>query len=192
MPRNVRAEMIEGAAASLARRGVEGTPVSVVLQDTDAPRGSVYHHFPGGRDELITEAVRFAADRFVTAVRAAPRSTVAEFVRMILAGWRELLTTSQFTAGCTVAAVAIGAGPDDGLRTTSSDAFRAWTHAVTDGLVKRGAPRRMAKEFADALIASIEGALMLSCAFRSIEPFDRTAALVELGIDRLSAASASQ
>jgi TetR/AcrR family transcriptional regulator, lmrAB and yxaGH operons repressor len=55
--RNVRQEMVNGAISLLAEKGVQGTSFAVVTEATKTPRGSIYHHFPGGKNELIEEAV---------------------------------------------------------------------------------------------------------------------------------------
>ena len=66
----VRARMVEGAVRLLATRGVEGTSFAEVLEATDSPRGSVYHHFPGGKPELLHAALDLASERGLAAMEA--------------------------------------------------------------------------------------------------------------------------
>jgi len=68
VPSTTRRTMIAGAASLLARRGMGATSFSEVLAATGAPRGSLYHHFPGGKDELMAEATRYAGDRLLHAL----------------------------------------------------------------------------------------------------------------------------
>ena len=66
----VRSRMVEGAARLLATKGVEGTSFAGVLAATDSPRGSVYHHFPGGKPELLHAALGLASERGLAAMEA--------------------------------------------------------------------------------------------------------------------------
>ena len=75
MPSDARQKMIESAVALLATRGLEGTAFSDVLARSGAPRGSIYHHFPQGKDQLVDAALELAGDRALTvldAVRGSP------------------------------------------------------------------------------------------------------------------------
>src|SRR5580700_8419587 len=77
----VRSRMVEGAVRLLATKGVEGTSFAEVLAATGSPRGSVYHHFPGGKPELLHAALDLASDRglaFMDATRGQPAVTVVE------------------------------------------------------------------------------------------------------------------
>src|ERR1700691_5628695 len=103
----VRARMVEGAVKSLASKGVEGTSFAQVLAVADAPRGSVYHHFPGGKPEMLHSALELMGQRtrdLMEGTRGQPaREVVARFLNL----WRMLLDGSNFGAGCAVIAVAV-------------------------------------------------------------------------------------
>src|ERR1700678_3669744 len=107
----VRARMVEGALRLLATKGVEGTSFAKVLEATDAPRGSVYHHFPGGKPELIHAALDLASSRGLAAMEANRGQPAAVVAQRFLALWRSLLDYSRLTAGCAVVAVTVA--PDD-------------------------------------------------------------------------------
>src|SRR5580658_8067500 len=98
----VRARMVEGAVRLLATRGVEGTSFAEVLEASDSPRGSVYHHFPGGKPELIHAALDLASERALTAMGTTRGQSATVVVERFLSIWRALLERSQFTAGCAV------------------------------------------------------------------------------------------
>lgn len=105
--------MLVSAAEVLRERGAAGVTIDEVLNRSGAPRGSVYHHFPGGRNQLLIEALAFAGESMTTAIdAAAPRGPMVllhEFVEH----WEVVLRDSDFTAGCPVAAAATSTCIDD-------------------------------------------------------------------------------
>src|SRR5258707_2951555 len=96
--------MIDGAIRLLARQGLQATSFSEVLALTGAPRGSVYHHFPGGKDQLVGAAVDRAGARALHALDGKQGASAEEFTTVFLALWRELLVRSDCGAGCAVLA----------------------------------------------------------------------------------------
>jgi TetR/AcrR family transcriptional regulator, lmrAB and yxaGH operons repressor len=167
----VRARMVEGAARILATRGVEGTSFAEVLEATDSPRGSVYHHFPGGKPELIHAAMDLASERALTAMGDSRGQTAAVVVERFLSIWRALLERSQLTAGCAVIAVTVAASDGD-LLDHAGAIFRTWTDHLTDLLEAGGTDGASARLFAATTIAAAEGAVALCRAERSMQPFD--------------------
>src|SRR5690349_18488815 len=121
----VRDRMVDGAVALLATRGVEGTSFAEVLAATDAPRGSVYHHFPGGKTELVHAALELAGQRARTAMDATRGHPATVVVERFLDLWRGLLDVSRCTAGCAVVAVTVAAADDDLIEHAGS-IFRTW------------------------------------------------------------------
>src|SRR3984885_4713915 len=105
----VRSRMVEGAVRLLATKGVEGTSFAEVLEATDSPRGSVYHHFPGGKPELLHAALDLASERGLAAMEATRGQPAAVVIERFLALWRGLLDYSRLTAGCAGVEVTDGA-----------------------------------------------------------------------------------
>ena len=167
----VRSRMVAGAARLLAEHGPPGASVQDVLAETGSPRGSTYHHFPGGRDELYVAALDLASDRALRVldeVRGRPAVEVLEgFVEM----WRTLLTTQDLRLGCAVLAVAV-ADEDAGLRAHSGEIFRLWRGRLASLLVAGGCPRRQARPVAALAVATLEGAVAVARAEQDIRPFD--------------------
>src|SRR5207302_10522551 len=113
VPRNdVRTKMVEGAVRRLAINGAEGTSFAEVLAATGAPRGSIYHHFPGGKTELLHAALDLASERALAAMEATRGQPPAVVVARFLDLWRELLNRSKLSAGCAVLAGTVAAGGD--------------------------------------------------------------------------------
>ncbi|MDT4993866.1 MAG: TetR/AcrR family transcriptional regulator, lmrAB and yxaGH operons repressor [Actinoplanes sp.] len=173
MAGDVRERMISGAVRLLARQGLQGTSFAEVLQLTGAPRGSVYHHFPGGKDQLVAAAVDAAGGQALTildGLAGAPADQVAE---TFLGLWRLLLQRTDCTMGCAVLAVTVATGSPE-LLDKAAAVFRTWRTRLADLLDQGGLPG--AAGHAVTLVAAAEGAVVLSRAERSIEPFDAVAA----------------
>jgi AcrR family transcriptional regulator len=166
--------MVAGAADLLARRGLQGTSFSEVLERSGAPRGSLYHHFPRGKDELIGSALDLAGGRAIELIDRKAGAPAEEVAAWFLHIWREVLVRSNFDAGCAVLAVTVAADSPE-LREHAATVFRAWRLRLAELLVAGGLASRDADRFAATLIASSEGAVALSRAEQSLEPFDLVA-----------------
>jgi TetR/AcrR family transcriptional regulator, lmrAB and yxaGH operons repressor len=166
----VRSRMVEGAVRLLATKGVEGTSFAEVLEATDSPRGSVYHHFPGGKPELLHAALDLASQRGLAAMEATRGQPAAVVIERFLALWRGLLDFSRLTAGCAVVAVTVAAD-DDELLDHAGTIFRTWTELLTELCVAGGMDSKSARSLAVTVIAATEGAVALCRAERSVEPF---------------------
>src|SRR3954469_10334887 len=99
--------MVSGAVRLLAQQGLQATSFSEVLQLTGAPRGSIYHHFPGGKDQLVAAAVDAAGDHAMRVLDGLAGSSPEKITETFLGLWRLLLETSGNTAGCAVLAVTV-------------------------------------------------------------------------------------
>src|SRR5580704_15031344 len=136
----VRTRMVEGAVRLLAIKGVEGTSFAEVLEATDSPRGSVYHHFPGGKPELLHAALDLASERALDAMEVTRGQSAIKVVERFLALWRSLLDYSHLTAGCAVVAVTVAADNDE-LLDHAGTIFRTWTDYLTELCVAGGVDR---------------------------------------------------
>jgi TetR/AcrR family transcriptional repressor of lmrAB and yxaGH operons len=170
----VRTTMIEGAAVLLAKHGLQGTSFSEVLEYTGAPRGSVYHHFPGGKDQLVGEAVELTGSNVYAALDAKAGAPATEIADYFLSLWRSVLTRSNFEAGCAVLAVTVAAEPGE-VADRAAGVFRRWRAHLASLLHQGGLTQGDAARMSALLIASSEGAVVLSRAERSLEPFDLVA-----------------
>ena len=167
----VRARMVDGAVRLLATRGVEGTSFAEVLEATGSPRGSVYHHFPGGKPELLHAALDLASERGLAAMEATRGQPPAVVIERFLALWRFLLERSHLTAGCAVVAVTVAADDDD-LLEHAGTIFRTWTELLTELCAAGGMDVDSSRQLAVTVIAATEGAVALCRAERSMEPFE--------------------
>jgi AcrR family transcriptional regulator len=184
LPSDTRKKMIESAVILLATRGLQGTAFSDVVERSGAPRGSIYHHFPAGKDELVEAAVQLAGDRALGVLDAvegqSPRAVTAFFLDV----WREVLVRSGLRAGCAVLAVTVATDSPELLEHASA-VFRAWRTRLAELYVQGGLPPDQAARLAATLVASSEGAVVLRRAERTLEPFELVAAeLLSITPDR--------
>jgi TetR/AcrR family transcriptional regulator, lmrAB and yxaGH operons repressor len=171
-----RERMVRSAASLIASRGVSATSFSDVVADSGAPRGSIYHHFPGGKEQLATEAVKWTSDRVVAYLRAGTEVTPVEVLQRFIALWRQVVLTSGGTSGCVVAGVALDTGADEGaLMNVARETFRAWIEVLADQLENTGLPAARARAISIATLAGMEGALILCRAEGSVTPLDDVA-----------------
>jgi TetR/AcrR family transcriptional repressor of lmrAB and yxaGH operons len=166
-----RNRMIDAAIDGLRRRGVAGMSFTEILAASGAARGAIYHHFPGGKTQLVAEAASANAEDV-----ALPGDTPLELVRSFLEMVRPVVEASASGSGCAVAAVTLGGDAgDQRLRDVARAAFGSWTHALAERLIGAGMTRNDAPELATTLLMLLEGAHVLTRADGSIEPFDRAA-----------------
>jgi AcrR family transcriptional regulator len=166
--------MVKGAVRLLAVRGLQETSFSEVLEIAKAPRGSIYHHFPEGKEQLVSAAVDRAGADALGALDALHGATAEEVTTSFLGLWREVLTRSELRAGCSVLAVTVATDSAD-LLDHAAAVFRTWRSRLAELVSEGGLAERDALSFATTLIAASEGAVVLSRAERSLESFDLVA-----------------
>jgi TetR/AcrR family transcriptional repressor of lmrAB and yxaGH operons len=163
-PDRSRAALVDTAAVLFRRQGYAATGVNQILETADVKAGSLYHHFPDGKQEL--------AAAVVDSVGAGIERRLLEFldsgapVADIVDGWIDLMASglsSDQRDGCPIEPIAtesVNASPQ--VRDASARAFGGWCLAVADRLRADGWPNEDAEQTALAVIALLEGALILS------------------------------
>ena len=174
MAGEVRKKMIVGATQLLARRGLQATSFAEVLEHTGAPRGSVYHHFPEGKDQMVGEAVDLAGAFLVGLLEQRAGASALAVTEHFLAIWRGVLTQSKCESGCAVLAVAV-ATDSPGLLNHAAAVFRLWRGRLAELLEQGGLARKDARRFATVLVAATEGGVVMSRAEQDLEPFETVA-----------------
>jgi AcrR family transcriptional regulator len=166
--------MVSSAATLIRERGIHGTGLREVVAHSGGPRGSLGRYFPGGKTQLVAEAI----DDALAAVYAeldrtlAEATTFAEAIDMIVVPWRRLLVGHDFALGCPLAATVVDAADNDDLRNHVDELLARWQAPVAGVYAKFGASPTEAEEHALVLLAALEGALILSRARRSIDPLN--------------------
>ena len=166
--------MIASAVKLLAKHGFQATTFSSVLADSGAPRGSIYYHFPEGKDQLIAAAIELASDRALALTDSFSGMTATEIVDTFAALWRAVLVRSDFRAGCAVVAVTVSADVPE-LVERAAAIFRSWRERLGAAFEAAGVEGSAARGLALTVIAACEGAVVLCRAERSLEPLDTVA-----------------
>jgi TetR/AcrR family transcriptional repressor of lmrAB and yxaGH operons len=190
MASETRQKMIVGTARLLAQRGLQETSLAQVLELTDTPRGSIYHHFPNGKDELIASAVDLAGSYAVHVIDQAEGSSAKEVTGHFIGLWREVLIRSSLRTGCSVLAVTIATDSTD-LLSHAGSVFKTWRGRLAQLLRTGGLIERDAERFAATLIAAMEGAVVLSRAEQTMEPFELVAEQLLAEVDTMTARGSS-
>lgn len=169
-----RRRMVAGAADMISRRGLNATSVRELAKHSDAPLGSTYHYFPGGKYSLATEAVRWADDLTVGVLTRELQAGPSRGLGAFLAMWRKVVLNSDFHAGCPVLAVSVEDLPDEhgAPREAAAAAFTHWTELLADALTSAGAEALTARRVATLIVAAVEGTVAMCRAQRSITPLD--------------------
>src|ERR1700730_3873224 len=110
MGSNSRARMVRSAAGLFGSRGLSATSFSDVLSGSGAPRGSIYHHFPGGKKQLAQDAIGWTSEQILTYLRACPAETASGVLAWFIDLWRQSVQASGGASGCPVAGIAIDTG----------------------------------------------------------------------------------
>ncbi len=180
MAKETRARMIETTARLLQHRGYYGTALSDILEASGAPRGSLYFHFPGGKDQLVLEATRAAAE---IATRELGETMVTakspgRGVRAYAEAAARIMQETDYTFGCPVAPVILDAtGGLEELAKICRETFESWSAILRASFREAGIPEKRAASLAILVISAIEGALVMARAYRDC------AALLAVGAD---------
>ncbi|MEV6901857.1 TetR/AcrR family transcriptional regulator [Amycolatopsis sp. NPDC051372] len=167
-------DRILAAGAELFRRGgYTGTGVKQIVEKASAPFGSLYHFFPGGKEQLAEEVIRTSgmeyAQLFDVFISPAP-DLVAGIEAFFASGVTTLMET-DYVEGCPIATVALEvATTSEPLRQATADVFTAWIDAGTAGFAAFGLPAEQGRVLTIALITSLEGAFVLARSMRSPDP----------------------
>jgi AcrR family transcriptional regulator len=172
--------MLVSAAEVLRERGAAGVTIDEVLARSGAPRGSVYHHFPEGRSQILREALDFAGYEISASLDEAAKDSTTTLLRRFVELWENALLTSDYTAGCPVLAAAVGSGEDEHqLTTVAGEIFSRWRDAAKQSYLRDGFETAEASGLADITLAALEGAVVLCRSVRSLQPLHDVAAQLE-------------
>ena len=175
-----RDRMVMSAALLIRERGAHATAISDVLEHSGAPRGSAYHYFPGGRSQLLCEAVDYAGDHVAAIINRAQRSV--DLLETLIEKYRQQLLGSDFRAGCPIAAVSVEAGFETSgaadrermapVIERAAAVFDRWSDLIAQRFIADGIARDRATELAVLATSAIEGAILLARVRRDLAPLD--------------------
>jgi AcrR family transcriptional regulator len=168
-----RERIISASADLLRRQGYTGTGVKQIVAAASAPFGSLYHFFPGGKEQLGAETIRWSGRMYGRLLPlvfdAAPDPVTA--VRAFFAAAARQLEDTDYADGCPIATVVLEtSSASEPLRQACADVFESWIEAGTRRLAAGGLPEATARQLTIGLLAALEGAFVLARALRSSEP----------------------
>jgi TetR/AcrR family transcriptional repressor of lmrAB and yxaGH operons len=179
---DAKQRMVQAAKQLIRERGYNATAFSDVLKLSDAPRGSVYFHFPGGKAQLAMEAAEAHAHEQVEIIdhAAAQASSAAELIALYVDLGREGMVASNYSRGCGIAPLVTEGAAQDSAEVSESSrrAFSEMGDRLAFHFVVFGVDRPAARVLGDAVIAGVEGAMITSRALRSPVPFDSVRAVL--------------
>ncbi len=178
----VRDRLTSATATLMQRHGVAGTGIAEILAASGVTRRSIYLNFPGGKAELVAAATRSAGDEMTTMLRdsVAQPDPIAAFTRM----WSEVLVSTEFEGGCPIVAAASARDESPEAASTAAKVFAEWAQLLAARLSSDGVNQAAAQSLSTMIVASVEGAVILSRAGRSIKPLEQ----VSRHLDELIAA----
>lgn len=179
-----RDEIIRAAARLLRKRGYAATGLNDILTESGAPKGSLYHYFPDGKEQLAEEAVRLAGGVVTATLRRLREKhgsgiAIVEAYGALLAGW---MAESGFRDGCPIATTILETVPDSPRLTAAAQAvFSDWSRVFEDVFAADGATPARARRLAGLVLAVMEGALIQCRVSGTQDPItDATAEIVAL------------
>jgi AcrR family transcriptional regulator len=186
--RDGRDRLLAGARKLLAEKGYAGMELRDVAAAGKAPRGSIYHHFPGGKRQLAVEATALeGAQIHDTIERALAELGVKQTLRMFGKVFSRRAADHPERMGCPVAAAALARPEDPALAAAATAAFQSWERPIAAALKREGVAAEKAETFAGLVVSTVEGALLRARAAGSQAPLDSAVTGLEQAFDALVA-----
>ncbi|MGI8712579.1 MAG: TetR/AcrR family transcriptional regulator [Solirubrobacteraceae bacterium] len=182
-----RARIIETSADLFRRQGYAATGVKQIVTAAQAPFGSLYHFFPGGKEQLGAEAIRTSGALYELLIPAVfdPAPDLVSAVRAFFAGAAEHVHETGFADACPIATIALEvSSSSEAMRVACADVFESWIAAAVPRFTAAGLSDEAARELTIAMICALEGAFVLARATRSTEALDVAAELVAQRVER--------
>jgi TetR/AcrR family transcriptional repressor of lmrAB and yxaGH operons len=190
--RDGRALLLNGARQLLAEKGYAGMELRDVAARGKAPRGSIYHHFPGGKIQLAREAAELEGTTIRDLIeRSLEERGLKQTLTMFGEVFRRRVANHPERIGCPVAAAALARPEDAELAAVATAAFQSWERPIATALRGEGVSARDAEVFAGLVVSTVEGALLRARAAGSQEPLDSAIGGLGQALDALLAAPTS-
>ncbi len=190
--RDGRARLLNGARRLLAEKGYAGMELRDVAEVGAAPRGSIYHHFPGGKRQLAIEAAEQEGTEIRTGIERSLRERgLGETLTMFGETFRRRVNDQPERLGCPVAAAALARREDPALAAAATAAFQSWEAPIAAALEEEGVSPKDAANFAGLVVSTIEGALIRARAAADEAPLESAVAGLHQALASLLARRAS-
>ena len=188
--RDGRALLLNGARQLLAEKGYAGMELRDVAARGHAPRGSIYHHFPGGKTQLAREAAELEGTTIRDLIeRSLDERGLKATLSMFGEVFRRRVADHPERIGCPVAAAALARPEDAELAAAATAAFQSWERPIAAALRDEGVSAKDAEAFAGLVVSTVEGALLRARAAGSKQPLDSAIGGLGRALDALLAAA---
>lgn len=180
---STRDQIIETAVDLLEKQGYRATGLNQIVQESGAPKGSLYYYFPGGKEEFSTEAINRVGQEIAERIRTnlAAIEDPGEAVQAFILKLAKHVEASDFLKGGPITTVALEAATtSDRLNEACKATYEQWQAAFGEKLLESGFSEERSSRLAGLIIASIEGAIVLSRTSRSIVPLQQVAEELKL------------
>jgi AcrR family transcriptional regulator len=187
-----RERIVESSAELFRRQGYAATGVKQIVTAAQAPFGSMYHHFPGGKEQLGAEAVRTSGALYELLIPAIFDSApdLVSAVRAFFAGAAEHLRETDYEDACPIATVALEvSSSSETMRQACADVFDSWIVAGMPRFTAAGLDEATARRLVIGMIGALEGAFVLARATRSTEALQIAGEQTAGAVERALAAS---
>ncbi len=175
MAAGTRERILEASAELFRRQGFAGTGVKEIVAEASAPFGSIYHFFPGGKEQLGEEVIRSSGALYgqLIGLFFTPGADPVEATRNFFAGAALTLRETDYADACPIATVALEvSSTSEPMRQACSEVFESWIVTAAERLGESGLEPKAARELAISMFCSLEGAFVLARAQRSTEPLE--------------------
>jgi len=174
---SARERMVRSAGTLIRSKGVHGTGLREIVASASAPRGSLQHYFPGGKDQLVAEGVLWmggvAAHKVWQFLDELERPTPSALFAAIVDDWRQILLRQRYQGGCPLLAAGVDvAGTSETLRDAVRRAFQGWQEPLERALAETGVAEDRVASLAVLLISALEGAILLARVRHDPAPLD--------------------
>jgi AcrR family transcriptional regulator len=173
-----RDRILDASSELFRRQGLTGTGIKQILAQADAPFGSLYHHFPGGKDQLAAETIERAGAYYgqLVAEKIAEQPDLISGIRAAFLGAGEALEETDYADACPIETVALEvASTNEPLRRATAEVFESWLAALTALLTHEGVEPANARALAHTVVSALEGAFVLARAARRTDALDACA-----------------
>jgi AcrR family transcriptional regulator len=175
MPAQTKERIVQTSAGLFRRQGFASTGVKQIVAEAQAPFGSIYHFFPGGKEQLGEEVIRWSGAMYAQLIDLffVPGADPVAATRDFFAAAAQTLVETDFADACPIATVALEvSSTNEPMRRACADVFTSWVERAEGCLREAGVPPARSRGVALSILASLEGAFVLARALRSTEPLD--------------------
>lgn len=170
---SAREQIIKTTCELIEEQGYHATGLNQIVKESGSPKGSLYHYFPGGKDELVMESLQKVGQAVqnrietVLAKKTDPAEAISDFIREVAAG----VAHFDFKTGGPITTVALEtANTNERLSNECGKIYQAWHNAFAEKLTTSGLSGDKAHRLANVIIATLEGGIILSRTYKDNKP----------------------